>query len=281
MGSIIVFIALGVIFYYFFKNSVQFQKRTGPNQGGPNHNRRDQRGNNFGGRRHHDRASWSQSGPLGALLDMIFNSNTENNGRQSGQSTRQLNFHYSLLILAAYVMKADGKVLRSELNYVKTFLVQNFGERRALEMVQSLKEILKHNYDYRNIARQIGLNMDYHSRLQLMQFLFNIASSDGDCSYKETSLLKDISSGLLLNRGDFESLHTMFVGNAKDDPYKVLEIDSSISNVELKKAYHKMAMKYHPDKVSHLGEDIKKSAEVKFQRLNSAYELIKKDRGLK
>jgi DnaJ like chaperone protein len=60
-----------------------------------------------------------------------------------------------------------------------------------------------------------------------------------------------------------------------------LEIDSSATDDEVKKAYRKQAMKHHPDKVSHLGEEIRKAAEEKFQKLNEAYERIKSARGIK
>ena len=71
----------------------------------------------------------------------------------------------------------------------------------------------------------------------------------------------------------------MFVREV-DSSYKILEIEPNCSDEDLKKAYRKMAMKYHPDKVSHLGEEVKKSAEEKFREVGAAYEYIKKQRGI-
>jgi DnaJ like chaperone protein len=65
-----------------------------------------------------------------------------------------------------------------------------------------------------------------------------------------------------------------------DSSYKILEIEPSSTNDEVKKAYRKMAMKYHPDKVIHLGEDFRKTAEEKFKKVNDAYEKIKKERNM-
>jgi DnaJ like chaperone protein len=59
-----------------------------------------------------------------------------------------------------------------------------------------------------------------------------------------------------------------------------MEIDPSASDEDVKKAYRKMAIKFHPDKVVHLGTDMQKSANEKFQQLNAAYEEIKKQRGI-
>jgi DnaJ like chaperone protein len=41
-----------------------------------------------------------------------------------------------------------------------------------------------------------------------------------------------------------------------------------------------MALKYHTDKVSHLGEDFQKTADDKFKKVNEAYEKIKKERNI-
>jgi DnaJ like chaperone protein len=70
----------------------------------------------------------------------------------------------------------------------------------------------------------------------------------------------------------------MFVRETGGD-YKILEVTPDASDSEVKKAYRKMAMKYHPDKVSHLGQDVKKQAEEKFRKVQEAYENIKKARG--
>jgi DnaJ like chaperone protein len=72
----------------------------------------------------------------------------------------------------------------------------------------------------------------------------------------------------------------MFVKNI-NSAYDILEIVPEATNEEVKKAYRRLAVEYHPDKVAHLGEDIRKSATEKFQTLNAAYEQIKKQRGMK
>ena len=68
---------------------------------------------------------------------------------------------------------------------------------------------------------------------------------------------------------------------SKRDYYEVLGISKGASSEEIKKAFRKMANKYHPDKVSHLGKEIQKNAEEKFKAVNDAYQKIKDARGLK
>ena len=68
--------------------------------------------------------------------------------------------------------------------------------------------------------------------------------------------------------------------NEVDSSYKILEIDKSVSDAELKNAYRKMVKKYHPDKLRTLGPEHVKGAEDKFRQVQTAYEHIQKERGL-
>lgn len=185
----------------------------------------------------------------------------------------------SLLVLTAAVMKADGKIVRSELDYVKKFMVQNFGEASAQEAIKLLRDLLKQNIPVAEVSRQIKQNMNYSARLQLVHYLFGIALSDGKAHEQERQLIGYIAREMGIGNSDFESIQAMFIRDVNAD-YKILEIDPSATDEELKKAYRRMAMKYHPDKVSHLGDDFQKAAKEKFQMVNKAYENIKKERGI-
>ena len=93
------------------------------------------------------------------------------------------------------------------------------------------------------------------------------------------SIIHTIARYLNINEHDFDSIKAMFVKDTHSD-YKVLEIENSATDSEVKKAYRKMASKYHPDKVNHLGEDLKHLAEEKFKAVNDSYQSIKKQRGM-
>jgi len=121
--------------------------------------------------------------------------------------------------------------------------------------------------------------MDYSSRLQLLHLLFNVSLADSVIDASEIAIIEKISSYLGVASGDFLSIKNMFIPET-DSSYKILEIQKSATNDEIKKAYRRMAMKYHPDKVSHLGDDVRKSADEKFARVNEAYEKIKKERNM-
>jgi DnaJ like chaperone protein len=119
--------------------------------------------------------------------------------------------------------------------------------------------------------------MNYSARLQLLHFLFGIAGADGQIGENERILIENIAQEMGIGQNDFASIQAMFIRDIDAD-YKILEIDASATDEEIKKAYRRMAMKYHPDKVSQLGDDFQKAAKEKFQMVNQAYENIKKMR---
>ena len=88
-----------------------------------------------------------------------------------------------------------------------------------------------------------------------------------------------IATYIGLSKAEVDSIFAQF-RPSNDKNYKILEIDPSASNDEVKKAYRKMAIKYHPDKVATLGEDVQKAAEEKFKAVNQAYDAICKERGI-
>ena len=230
---------------------------------------------------------WALGGPIGAMIGFtvgsMFDGGTSEMQKSSatGFSGRTTTGGYvmSLLVLVAAVMKADGKVLKSELDYVKKFLVQNFGEASAVEAIKMLKDLLQQTIPVDEVCQQIRQNMNYSARLQLVHFMFGIAQADGHIDVSEQKLIAHICLQMGISNSDFESIQAMFVTNTESD-FKILEIELTATDTELKKAYRRMAMKYHPDKVSHLGEDFQNAAKEKFQKVNQAYENIKKERNI-
>jgi len=227
---------------------------------------------------------WSFGGPIGAIIGMAVGSMLDASSKegsvrsQNKSATRSGDFEVSLLILASIVIKADGKQDQRELDFVRAQFVRMYGKARANKAFNLFREISKQaNISTRQVCLQIRQMMDHASRLQLVHFLFGIAKSDHHVADSEVEVIALIASYLGINPKDFESIKAMFY-NTPDSAYKILELDPNATRSEIKKAYRKMAKKYHPDKVSHLGKEHQKGAEEKFRKVQEAYEQLQKEK---
>lgn len=246
------------------------------------------------------------AGPLGALAGYAIGSifeegNTEKHSEEEfgGRSTYEYDsygqrnsFLFSLLVMASYIIKADGKVMHSEMQFVRQFLRVNFGEDAVVQGNQILLNLFEQRkqMEARNpsafkntifeCGEQIRQNMSYELRLQLLSFLAKIAQCDGHVCQAEIEALKEVAQAMGLSAQEVESMMNLG-GNTLEEAYKVLELTPDATDDEVKKAYRKLALKHHPDKVATLGEDVKKAAEEKFQQINNAKEIIFKARGIK
>lgn len=232
---------------------------------------------------------WVFAGPIGAIVGFMLGSVVDKldgapvegqtgPGRRRPETTPS-DFSVSLLVLTAAVMKADGRVVKAELDFVKDFLKRNFGLEQAKNMTLLLRDIVEKDFDYRPVCVQIAQNMDVSARLELLHLLIGLAHVDGGIHEPEERLLQEMASLLRLSKSEYQSLRAMY-GATTADAYAVLEITPEATDEEVKKAYRKLAIKHHPDKVAHLGEELQQAAKEKFQLVNQAWEQIKKERGL-
>ena len=231
---------------------------------------------------------WVLGGPIGAIIgyslagftDQSSGGYSPNYQYTKYPQTQAGDFIISLLVLFGAVMKADKQMLKSELNYIKAFLSKQFSQNQVKNFMILFKDIIKQDYPLRDVCRQIVKSMDHPSRLELIHILFELSQADGQIHVEEIKVIKTISRYLNINIKDFDSIQAMFLRDTLAD-YKILGVNKSASDNNLKKAYRSMATKYHPDKVSHLGDELRLLAEEKFKAVNEAYQNIKKERTFK
>ncbi len=254
----------------------------------------------------------SGTGPLGVLagfaLGWLFDKGMETPGDEGASrgngdgvhagdnSYRQRqgqrnSFLFSLLVLASYIIRADGRIMHSEMETVRNFLRRNFGETAVSQGEEILLRLFERQKSMGELAfrqtigdacREMYMNMDYAQRLQLLDFLVLIARADGVVVQQEVDALRFVASGLGISEADLNSILNLKSGTSNlDAAYKVLGISASATDDEVKAAYRSMALKHHPDRVATLGEDVRKAAERKFQEINEAKETIYKARGMR
>jgi len=227
---------------------------------------------------------WVIGGPIGGIigfaLGSLLDKGLQSSSTSGSQPTGERNsFLMSLLVLSSAVMKADGKVMRSELEYVKQFIAQNFGPDAVPQCTQILKRLLDQEVSVGEVCGQVRMHLNVAARLQLLHYLTGIAKADGVVSAQELAVLKQIAASLGIPRANSDSVFAMFEKGI-DSAYQVLEIDKDATDEEVKRAYKRLALKHHPDKVASLGQDVQKAAEQKFKAISEAYDRIKKERNI-
>ena len=225
---------------------------------------------------------WALLGPIGGILGYYIASRAEkaaeaNDEQQRIQGQRN-SFLMSLLVLSAAVIKADGKTTSQELSTLRSFFARNFGPQAGNEAEEIVKNILSKDFNLYEVCMQVRSCMDYSQRLQLFHYLVSLGTCDG-LHQREIDILETIATYIGLSRSEVDSIFAQF-RPSNDSNYRILEISPDATNDEVKKAYRKMAVKYHPDKVATLGEDVQKAAEEKFKAISQAYEAICKERGI-
>lgn len=256
---------------------------------------------------------WSAFGPIGALIGFVvgaiwdsavdgneapriqFGGQTDASGdrtgfasnRRRGEGDRN-SFLLSMLVLAAYIIRADGRVMHSEMEVVRGMMRQNFGEAAAQQADQILRQLFdeekrvgqqQFRQQIQDSCRQIAANMDYSGRLQLLSFLVMIAQADGSVPQSEINALKEVATWMQMQPKEVDSMLHLD-GNSLEDAYKVLGLTPEATDDEVRKAYRRLALEHHPDRVAKLGDDVRRAAEKKFQEINAAKERIYKARGL-
>ncbi len=236
---------------------------------------------------------WAFGGPIGGLIGFAVGAMLDQmQGPQEDPSPQQRRVHgtgyttdgdltMSLVVLIAALMKADGKVTQSELDNVRRFFLRQFGQQQAAQLLIVLRDVLKRDIPLHQVCEQIRHNMPHAVRLQLLHYLIGLAHADGSVHRAELELLKRMAHDMGISDKDLGSLSAMFRTADPSAAYQILEIPATATDEEVKKAYRRMAMKFHPDKVAQLGEDVQKAAAEKFKKVQEAYETIQKQRGMK
>ena len=229
---------------------------------------------------------WAMFGPIGGILGYYITSRIEKLAEaalvygedQTWNQGQRNSFLMSLLVLSASVIKADGKTTSQELSTLRSFFTRNFGAQAGNEAEEIVSSLLTKDYNLYDVCSQIRSCMDYSQRLQLYHYLVALGASDG-LHQREVDILETIATYIGLSKSESDSIFAQFRPD-NDSNYKILEIDRSATDEDVKKAYRKMAIKYHPDKVATLGEDVQKAAEEKFKAISQAYEAICRERGM-
>ncbi len=241
-------------------------------------------------------------GPLGALLGAALGRNFDHGikltdqqgGFGAGQQERvQAAFFTTTFSVMGHIAKADGKVTPHEI--AATEAIMDRMQLNALQRKAAIKlfdEGKKDGFPLHDVLQQF--RQECLRRRNLVQMFLEIqiatAMADGHLHGSEKRILYTIGEQLGFDRASIEHLFSFSGtgpspgGNQRaplSDAYKILGIDKSASDAEVKKAYRRMMSQHHPDKLIAKGlpEEMIKLATEKTQKIKAAYEQIRESRG--
>ncbi len=233
---------------------------------------------------------WAVAGPLGGIVGSLIGGGVSSSigsrtegapGASRPRAVRRggegASAAIALVVLMAAVTRADKKVSKGEVAYVKEFLLRSFGRENAADMMKVYKEALDRELDLAPICEQMRAALPRAALSQLIHTLIGLVQADSEAAESEIRMVREIARRLGLPDEELSRIEAMY-WNDTDSAYKVLGATSTDSMTDIKKKYRELAKKYHPDKVSHLGEEFRELARKKFVQIQEAYETIEKSR---
>lgn len=225
---------------------------------------------------------WVVTGnPLGGLLGFIAGSVAEKQSTANDSTKTITDFEVNLLVLSSYLIKVDGKVSQQEITFVNRFMNTHFDEKFSNKRAEILSHCLQKEYDLNIVCEQLRMYTKQTTRLQVVHFLFDLAISDGELSERENYFIFKVSGYLNINDIDFRRIKsglspTTFIETGS--AYRILGVTKQADIAEIRTAYRKLVLQYHPDRNNHLSETEKKKLALKLQQVKEAYERIKQER---
>lgn len=229
---------------------------------------------------------------------------------------RQMIYFVSVFSMLAKLCSADGSVNSKSQAQVQKFISENMGSSAESTRLANniFDEALKSKYSFESFAKQFYsyFGGDTSMLVTMMHMLFKVSMADGSMTESEENLIDNAgmifrfsfltmnsfkrqymfqssggaygysySGGSYQQQSGFQQ--QQYQARASSHSYDVLGITPDASDDEVKKAYHKLSIEYHPDMVASKGlpAEFAKFATEKFKEINSAYQDIKKERGIK
>ncbi|MBI4161765.1 MAG: TerB family tellurite resistance protein, partial [Acidobacteria bacterium] len=199
----------------------------------------------------------------------------------AGPDRDGLVFVSNLVAILTLVARADGEVQPEEVRAVRDFFATRLGyDREDLELVRRLmQETLRVNPDLARVCQEFRRASPREDLLMLLRLVYLIALADRRVHPEEEEAIRTVARHLGISEAEERAIRAEFLRDGEQE-YRTLGVAPDATDDEIRRAYRDMAVKYHPDKVAHLGEEFRALAHEKFKQINTSYQEIRKARGL-
>lgn len=207
---------------------------------------------------------------------------------EQSQSESRNRFVWLLVHILMHTAKIDGRITKDEIQTIHRFFQYNlhYNQTQMLWVKEIIKEATSSSPSLDSLLEEFKSTFAYEPRLILLELVFQILYTKKDVPEDELQIARRIAAYLAISAYDQRTIEARFKyghqytaapgRDTVDRHYATLGLNKGASMEEIKKAYRKLSMKYHPDKVRHLGEEFQKIAEEKMKEINGAYEYFKK-----
>lgn len=224
---------------------------------------------------------WAMTGnPLGGLLGFIAGSLLDTDDKKTGgkAAVGLTEFETNLIVISSHLITIDGKVTMQEIAFLQQFLNTHFEDKHADKRKEVIHHCLNKEYDLNVACDQIRMYTPHATHVQVIRFLFDLALSDGDLNERESYFIFRLAGYINVNDVEFRKLKTEHL-EVKTTAYEVLGARKEMSFSEIRMIYRQSVLKYHPDRNKDVSEAEKKKLADKFQKIQEAYQQVKKERG--
>ena len=205
---------------------------------------------------------------------------------ERSQSETHNVFVFLLVNILVKIAQVDGKVTQAEINTIVNFFRMHlhYNQSQIFWIRDLVKEALASTLSLEVLLTDFKNRFNYEPRLILLELVYQVIYSEPvvQSTAPELKVAQFIAVFLEITEYDHLSIRSRYMARARtavasdERFYQVLGLEQSATFEEIKSAYRKLSMKYHPDKVGHLGEEFRQVAEEKMKELNEAYQFLKK-----
>jgi len=208
---------------------------------------------------------------------------------ESSQTESHNRFVWLLVRILVRIAKIDGELTREEVSTIRTFFQYNlhYSQTQMLWVKDLIKDALKSTDSLETLLEEFHSSFGYEPRLILLELVYQILYTKETVSEQELQVARNMANFLKISIYDQRTIEAKYMyrqrradtstsyGSAEQH-YATLGLEPGADMETIKKAYRKLSMKYHPDKVRHLGEEFRTIAETKMKEINGAYDYFEK-----
>lgn len=211
---------------------------------------------------------------------------------EGSQTESHNRFVWLLVNILVNISKIDGVVTKEEINTIHRFFQLNlrYNQTQMAWVKDLVKEALTANTTLEELLEEFRTSFAYEPRLILLELIYQILFTKEQVPENELQIARNIANFLHISAYDQRTIEAKYTyrkqhqyasqqasSSSANHYYAILGLASGASMDEIKKAYRKLSMQYHPDKVSHLGKEFQSVAEEKMKEINAAYDYFKKN----